>query len=88
MALGGTARSVFQLVLRDGLTLVAGGLALGIAGAVALRGVMQAEIYGISALNPAVIGLVVATLGGIALVACAVPARRAMRLNPAAILGS
>jgi len=87
MALGGTERSVFRLVLRDGLTLVAAGLALGVGGAVALRGVMQAEIYGLSALNPAVIGIVLAALGAIALAACAVPARRAMRVDPALILG-
>jgi predicted permease len=88
MALGGTARSVFRLVLRDGLTLVAVGLALGLVGIVALRNALQGEIYGVSTLSPAVIGPVMMTLGTIALVACVVPARRAMRINPAAILGN
>ena len=86
MALGSTARGIFALVLREGMLLVAGGLAVGLAGTIALRRVMQSQIYGVGATDPMVIGLVIATLGAIALVACSLPARHATRVDPATIL--
>jgi predicted permease len=86
MALGSTARGVFVLVLREGMLLVAGGLTVGLAGTIALRRVMQSQIYGVGATDPMVIGLVIATVGAIAVVACSLPARHATRVDPATIL--
>lgn len=88
LALGSTARGVFGLVLREGLVLVAGGLTVGLAGTIALRRVLQSQVYGIGATDPMVIGLVFATLGAIALVACSLPALHATRVNPVTILSN
>ena len=86
MALGSTARGIFALVLREGMLLVAGGLTVGLAGTVALRRVMQSQIYGVGATDPIVIGVVIAILGAIAVVACSLPARHATRVDPVTIL--
>ena len=66
--------------------LVAVGLILGFAGAWALRRTLQSQIYGVGAMDPVVIGIVVLTLGAIALLASSLPARRAMRVDPATVL--
>jgi putative ABC transport system permease protein len=88
IALGSTAPGIFRLVLREGLFLVAIGLGLGLAGTAALRDMMQSQIYGVSAMDPIVIALVVATLGTVALVACSLPARHATRVDPVMILSN
>jgi predicted lysophospholipase L1 biosynthesis ABC-type transport system permease subunit len=82
MALGSEPRRIFTLVLREGAGMVAIGFAAGLAGAFAVRGVMQAQLYGVGALDPVVLGTVAITLGLVALLACAVPARRAARVDP------
>jgi predicted permease len=82
IALGSSAGDVFQLVLREGLLLVAGGFVIGGAGALALRKSLESQLFGISATDPIVIGTVTATLAAVALVACALPARRATRIDP------
>jgi predicted permease len=82
MALGGTAGNVLSLVLKEGLALAATGLALGVAGAIALRGIIAQEIYGISALDPLVIGAAALVLAAVVLAASAIPARRASRIHP------
>jgi predicted permease len=82
VALGSDAADVFQLVLRDGLLVLALGLAFGLGGAVGLRRIIEGHLYGVSPLEPGVIGLMLAVLGVVALVACIVPARRATRIDP------
>jgi len=82
IALGSSAGSVFQLVLREGLLLVVGGFLIGGAGAFALRRSLESQLFGVSATDPIVIGAVTGTLAAVALVACAVPARRATRIDP------
>jgi predicted permease len=86
VALGSTGAGIVGLVLREGFTLVAGGLVLGVAGAVALQKAVANEIYGVRALDPLVIGSVVIVLSAIAMAACALPARRAAGVNPASVL--
>jgi len=86
MALGSTVRGIFTLVLREGLVLVGSGLVLGLAGAVALRRVMESQVFGVGTLDPIVLGLVIVTLGAIATAACSLAARRATRVDPALIL--
>ena len=86
IALGSTTRGIFKLVLREGLWLVAGGLVLGFAGAVAVRRALETQIYGLGVMDPIVIGLVVVTLGMIALAACSLPARRATQVDPVTVL--
>ena len=86
MALGSTTHGIFNLVLREGLWLVASGLVLGFAGAITLRHALESQIYGLAVMDPFVIGAVVITLGIIALAACSLPARRATQVDPVAVL--
>jgi predicted permease len=87
LALGGSAGSVFGLVLRDGLRILGIGLALGLAGAFFLGRVMQNQLYHVAPMNPAVLGSVTVMLGVVALLAVSLPALRASRINPAVVLG-
>jgi len=82
IALGSSAAAIFDLVLREGLILIAAGFAAGAAGAFALRKALETQLFGVSATDPLVLALVVGTLGIVALIACAVPARRATRIDP------
>ena len=82
LALGATRGGVFALILREGVAITAVGLAVGLAGVVALRQVLQAQLFGIGALDPAVLALVVLLLAAVALVACLLPAGRATRIDP------
>jgi predicted permease len=86
MALGSTGAGVVRLVLREGLVLVAIGLAAGFAGAAALQKAVANQVYGVRPLDPLVIGGVTVLLGTIALAACALPARRATRVDPMEVL--
>lgn len=86
MALGSSAGKVVELVLREGLVLVGAGLVAGLAGAVALQRAMASEVYGVRALEPAVLGLVMGTLAVVGLVACVLPARRALQVDPVRVL--
>ncbi|HZR24537.1 MAG TPA: ABC transporter permease [Vicinamibacterales bacterium] len=82
IALGSSARSIFELVLREGLALIGGGFVLGLVGAFALRRTLETQLFGIRATDPVVIVLVTGLLAAVAIVACAVPARRATRIDP------
>jgi predicted permease len=82
MALGSTTRQIFTLVINEGLALLAGGFAIGIAGAFAIRRTMQSQLYGVGAMEPWVLVSVGIVLGAVAFVASTVPARRAARINP------
>jgi predicted permease len=86
VALGSSAAGVFRLVLREGLVLVAAGLIVGGIGSVLLRRTLETQLFGVTASNPIVLLLVSAVLAVVALVACAVPARRATRIDPLIVL--
>jgi putative ABC transport system permease protein len=86
MALGARPAQVRLLILREGLTLAAVGLALGLAGAYALGRAMQSTLYGTDALSLPVLFVVGLVLLGAALVACYVPARRASAVDPMIVL--
>jgi putative ABC transport system permease protein len=86
VALGSTQFGVVKLVLREGLTLVVAGLVLGIVGAISLRSIVEKEIYGVAPLDPFVLGSVAILFGVVALMACVVPARRAMQVDPVVVL--
>ncbi|HUF27432.1 MAG TPA: ABC transporter permease [Gemmatimonadaceae bacterium] len=86
MALGSSAGGVFMLVLRQGLTLVAIGVAAGLATSAAGTRLIVGMLHGVGALDPVVFTLVVVLLGSVAVVACLVPAWRATRVSPAAVL--
>jgi predicted permease len=82
MALGSSSGAVFALVLREGLLLVAAGFALGALGAFVLRRGLEAQLFGVRASDPGVLLSATLLLALVALVACALPARRASRIDP------
>jgi predicted permease len=82
VALGSTRAGILRLVLREGLQLIVIGLVLGVAAAASLQKAVASEIYGVRPLDPLVLASVMALLAIVALAACAVPARRAMRVDP------
>jgi predicted permease len=82
MALGSSTSAIFELVLREGLLLIGLGFAAGAVGAVALRRTLESQLFGVSASDPAVLAGVTGLLAAVAVVACALPARRATRIDP------
>jgi predicted permease len=88
VALGSTRGAILGLVLGEGFKLVAIGLVLGIIGAVALQKAVANEIYGVKPLDPLVLASVMGVLAVVALAACAIPARRATRVDPIIALRS
>jgi predicted permease len=86
LALGARARDVFNIVVRDGLALVAIGVVVGLLGALAAGRALAGFLYGVSPADTATYVAVTAILCAVAGVACAIPARRAMRMDPIAAL--
>lgn len=86
MALGSSAAEVFRLVLRDGARMTLLGIVAGAAGTAGVARLMTGLLYGVRPTDPAVIGGVALLLAAVALVATWLPARRAARVNPAAVL--
>ena len=82
IALGSSARAIFELVLREGLLLIGVGFALGAVGAVAVRKSLESQLFGVSSADPVVLAAVTDILASVALIACALPARRATRIDP------
>ncbi len=82
VALGSTRAGILKLVLWEGFQLVAIGLVLGVVAAASLQKAVASEIYGVRPLDPLVLASVMALLAIVALAACAIPARRATRVDP------
>jgi predicted permease len=82
MALGSDATSILRLILSEGGLLVLFGLVGGLAGAVALRGAIASQLYGIGSFDPSVIIGAIAVLAVTSLIACWGPARRAAKVSP------
>jgi predicted permease len=82
MALGAQTADVLRLVVRQGMAPVVIGLVLGLAAALALGRLLTAQLYEVSANNPALLGATSITLAIVALLACLIPARRASLVNP------
>jgi putative ABC transport system permease protein len=82
LALGAERRDVLRLVLRQGMGVTMIGVALGLAAAFSLTRLMSSLLFGVSATDPLTFAAVAVLLFGIALVACYIPARRAMRVDP------
>jgi predicted permease len=81
-ALGATTGAILRLVIGGGMTLVAVGLAIGLAGALALTRTMKSLLFGVSAGDPFTMGAVALGLILVAALACYVPARRATKVDP------
>ncbi|MBZ5725846.1 MAG: ABC transporter permease [Acidobacteriia bacterium] len=82
MALGAHGGSIVKLVLARGLALAGAGLALGFAGSIAATRLLQTMLYGVEATDPATYAVMAAVVAAVALLACALPAWRAARVDP------
>jgi predicted permease len=82
LALGSDGRRIFGLIVTEGLWLLALGIVIGLGGAFGIRRAMETQLFGVQPMDPAVLALVTITLGLVAFLACAVPARRAARIDP------
>jgi predicted permease len=82
MALGAQRRDVLWLVVREGARFSAIGIILGLAGAFAVTRWLSSELYGVSAVDPLTYAGVAAVMAMVSMLACYLPARRAMRVDP------
>ena len=82
MALGAQTGDVRKMFLRQGLSLTATGIVLGIGVAFALTRVMSAFLFGVGPLDPMTYAVVSGVLAAVALLATYLPARRASRVDP------
>ena len=88
LALGADQRSVLRLVLAGGLRIATAGLTLGLVGALMLTRVLSSLLYGVGTQDPVTFVVVPGVLLLVALAACWIPARRAMRVDPLTALRS
>ena len=81
-ALGAQRRDVLRLILGQGAKLALLGLGIGVVLAILLTRLIASMLYGVSATDPLTFGAVAIILLGVAMIACYIPARRAMRVDP------
>jgi predicted lysophospholipase L1 biosynthesis ABC-type transport system permease subunit len=86
MALGADRREVLRLVLSRALRIVAAGLIVGLAGAVAVTRVLQRFLFGVTPTDPIAFTIVTLLLMAVGLMAAWLPARRATRIDPCTAL--
>jgi ABC-type antimicrobial peptide transport system permease subunit len=81
-SLGATPGNLSTMVLREGLVLACWGLALGLAAALGFTRFLKGQLYGVAAYDPGTLLVSLGVLLLVALAACYIPARRAMRADP------
>jgi predicted permease len=86
MALGAAESDVMKLILGQAAWIVVCGLAIGLAGALLLHDQMKAMVFGVRTLDPLAYAVACAVLVVAAMAACAIPARRAAKLDPVVAL--
>jgi len=82
MALGAAQTHVLGMILKQGMLTAMIGLAIGVAGSLALTRLMQSLLFGVTATDPITFGVVVLLLTFVALLASYLPARRATQVDP------
>jgi len=82
VALGAGSGDVLRMILSQGLRTIFIGVAIGIAGSLALTRTVESFLFGVTATDPLTFAAVTLLLVGAALLACYLPARRAMRVDP------
>jgi putative ABC transport system permease protein len=82
VAFGATARDVLRSVLGRGLAVIGAGIAVGLVASLALTRIISSSLYNVTATDPATYFIVVTTLAVVAGLACLVPARRALKVDP------
>jgi putative ABC transport system permease protein len=88
MALGAKGPDVVRMVVQQGMQPVVLGIVLGLAAALAASRVLTAYVHGVTTTDPLTFAVVVVLLATVALVATALPARRAVRIDPTRVLNS
>jgi putative ABC transport system permease protein len=88
LALGAQGRDIFALIMKQELVPVAAGIGFGLIASLLLTRVIESLLFGVSARDPATLGIVLLLLAAAAVLACYVPARRAMRADPLVALRS
>jgi predicted permease len=86
MALGAQRRDLMRLVVRQGIVLALAGVAIGISAAIGITRLMQSILFEVRSYDPATYAGVASLIVLVALAACSIPARRAMRLEPVVAL--
>jgi predicted permease len=86
MALGARSATVLRLVLRQGMLIVMAGILLGTLASLALTRVISTLLWGVTPTDPLTFLVVLSTLALVAILACYLPARRASRIDPLAVL--
>jgi putative ABC transport system permease protein len=86
MALGASVGRVLKLIIFQGMMPVLGGLVVGLLGAFALTPIISSLLFGVSATDPLIFLGLSLLLVLVALLACYIPARRAMRVEPTVAL--
>jgi putative ABC transport system permease protein len=86
IALGADRGAVLRLVLRQGMKLALLGIGIGLGAALVLTRLIESQLYGVAATDPATFALMAAVLATTALLANLIPAVRAMRMDPAVVL--
>jgi ABC-type antimicrobial peptide transport system permease subunit len=82
VAMGASRSDVLRMVLGDGMKMTLIGVGIGIAAALGLTRLMASLLFGVSATDPLTFTAVAMLLSVVALAACYIPARRAMRVDP------
>jgi predicted permease len=82
IAIGATARDILRLVCAQGMAAIGLGLAIGLAGSLAVNRVLRSQLVAVSPSDPATLLIVAAVLILCATAGCLIPARRAMKVNP------
>ena len=86
MALGAQPRAILKLIVGRGLVLVSVGAAIGVLASFGLTRFMENMLFGVTPTDPLTFAAIVALLGLVALLACLIPAQRAMRVDPIVVL--
>ncbi|MGB2645333.1 MAG: ABC transporter permease [Candidatus Acidiferrum sp.] len=82
VAVGAEKDDILRMILREGMAITLVGIGTGLLGAFALSSVLKSQLFGVSATDPLTLTVVIVSLATVALVACAIPARRATRVDP------
>jgi ABC-type antimicrobial peptide transport system permease subunit len=82
VALGATSGAVLRLIVRQGFTLVAAGMVAGVLAATTLTQAIAGFLWGVTPTDPLTFALVLAAMAFVALLACYIPARKVLRIDP------